>query len=111
MREHRALGLGLCVCLVGCVEPIDVSGELAELEVLRVETREGLGGAQDTQIALVYQMRDLEGDDQRVKIEVCEMTPAQKAVFRKKTKGVHKSFRKKVGKKGAELLSIIEKSK
>lgn len=44
------------------------------------------------------------------KIEVCEMTPAQKAVFRKKTKGVHKSFRKKVGKKGAQLLNIIEKN-
>ncbi len=46
-----------------------------------------------------------------MKIKVCEMTPAQKAEFKKKTKSVHKMFRKRAGKSGAALLDIVEKNR
>lgn len=44
-------------------------------------------------------------------IEVCKLSAEQKKVFAKKTKSVHKMFRKKAGKKGAKLLDIVEKNK
>ncbi|MBA2663507.1 MAG: TRAP transporter substrate-binding protein [Bradymonadaceae bacterium] len=45
------------------------------------------------------------------KITVCELTAEEKAVFAKDSKKVHTLFRQRVGKKGAELLDIIEKAK
>jgi tripartite ATP-independent transporter DctP family solute receptor len=44
-------------------------------------------------------------------IKVCKMSDEQKKTFAKKTKSVHKMFRKKSGKKGAKLLDIVEKNK
>ncbi len=43
-------------------------------------------------------------------ITVYRMTPAEKAVFAKKTKKVHADFKKKVGGKGKKMLEIIEKN-
>ncbi|MEZ4460115.1 MAG: TRAP transporter substrate-binding protein [bacterium] len=45
------------------------------------------------------------------KITVCEMTPEQKKTFAAKSKKVHDMFRKRVGKKGAKLLDIVEKNR
>ena len=45
------------------------------------------------------------------KITVCSQTPAQRAEFSAKAKSVHKTFRAKGGKKGVELLDLIEKNK
>jgi TRAP-type transport system periplasmic protein len=44
-------------------------------------------------------------------ITVYKMTPAEKAVFAKKTRKVHADFKKKVGGKGKKMLEIIEKNK
>ncbi len=44
-------------------------------------------------------------------ITVYKMTPAERAVFAKKTRKVHAEFRKKVGKDGVKLLDLIEKHK
>lgn len=44
-------------------------------------------------------------------LKVCRLSDAEKAAFAKKSKPVHELFRKRVGKKGAELLDIVEKAK
>lgn len=44
-------------------------------------------------------------------IKVCSVTPAQRKAFADKTKSVHNLFKKRVGKKGANLLDIIEKNR
>jgi len=44
-------------------------------------------------------------------IKVCPVTAAQRAAFADKTKSVHALFRQRVGKKGANLLDIIEKNR
>lgn len=45
------------------------------------------------------------------KITVCELDGDKKSVFATKTKPVHATFRKKVGKKGAKLLDLVEKNR
>lgn len=44
-------------------------------------------------------------------IKVCQVTPEQRKTFAEKTKSVHGLFRKRVGKKGADLLDIVEKNR
>ncbi len=44
-------------------------------------------------------------------ITVCEMSADQKKTFAAKSKSVHAMFRKRVGKKGAKLLDLIEKNR
>ena len=44
-------------------------------------------------------------------LTMCKLTDAEKATFAKKTKTVHKMFRKRAGKKGGKLLDIVEKNK
>lgn len=41
-------------------------------------------------------------------IKVVQMTDAEKAKFRQETRSVHKMFRKKVGKRGAHMLDVID---
>jgi TRAP-type C4-dicarboxylate transport system substrate-binding protein len=45
------------------------------------------------------------------KISVCRLTADEKRVFAEKTKSVHQLFRKRVGKKGASLLDLVEKNR
>lgn len=45
------------------------------------------------------------------KLKVCKLSDAEKAEFANKTKSVHKTFRKRVGKEGAKLLDLIEEAK
>lgn len=45
------------------------------------------------------------------KIEVCELTAAERAEFVKRSKVVHDKFKKQGGKRGAELLDLVNKNK
>jgi TRAP-type C4-dicarboxylate transport system substrate-binding protein len=45
------------------------------------------------------------------KIKVCEMDEKTKDVFAKKTKSVHKMFRKRSSAKGKKLLDLVEKNR
>jgi TRAP-type transport system periplasmic protein len=45
------------------------------------------------------------------KIEVCELTSAERAEFAKRSKVVHEKFKKQGGKRGAELLKLVNDSK
>lgn len=82
--------------------PKDLQGIL--LANQKAETDAGRKGVRALNPKLVQNLK-------AAKIEVCQLTPEQKAVFAKASERVHTKFRKDVGKKGAELLDIVVKAK
>lgn len=52
-------------------------------------------------------LKNLEAAD----VKVCKLSAEQRKAFAEKSKEVHEMFRKRAGKKGAELLDIIQKHK